>query len=328
MRLWRILAVAAVVEAAVIAALAAVGGAVGVASDWLDLFNVLAPVWLALGMVSVLAAPLVPGPGRSRAMVVALGLVAVVAAGSRVAPEVLSLRPSAAAQAGTAPLKLLTMNTWKENARPEATAAAILAAHADVVTLQERGGLRGGMKTLTAHYPYYSRCRGRAGQNIILSRLPILDQGCVGEEGPRRGPRDVELAWLKLAGRDGRPFIVATTHIGWPIPPGVQPQQSEALADALKAIEDPTLIFAGDFNTAPWTYAMMRQDRRLAPLTRRTRALPTWPAEIPRLGIRWAIPFLPIDHVYAGPAWRTMEVRRIQSAGSDHFGVMAVLARR
>jgi endonuclease/exonuclease/phosphatase (EEP) superfamily protein YafD len=38
-------------------------------------------------------------------------------------------------------------------------------------------------------------------------------------------------------------------------------------------------------------------------------------------------PVLAIDHIYAGPAWRTLAVSRLPRTGSDHYGVVASLAR-
>ena len=39
-----------------------------------------------------------------------------------------------------------------------------------------------------------------------------------------------------------------------------------------------------------------------------------------------AVPFLPIDHVYAGPGWATVSVTRGPKLGSDHYPVVAILA--
>ena len=35
---------------------------------------------------------------------------------------------------------------------------------------------------------------------------------------------------------------------------------------------------------------------------------------------------LPIDHVYAGPGWRTVSVQRGPKLGSDHYPVIVTLA--
>ena len=59
-------------------------------------------------------------------------------------------------------------------------------------------------------------------------------------------------------------------------------------------------------------------------LERRTKALFSWPAY---LGAKVPFPFLPIDHVYAGKAWRTVSVKRGPRLGSDHYPVFVTLAR-
>jgi endonuclease/exonuclease/phosphatase (EEP) superfamily protein YafD len=45
----------------------------------------------------------------------------------------------------------------------------------------------------------------------------------------------------------------------------------------------------------------------------------SWPAT------RSPIPILPIDHLYAGPAWRTVNVERGPHLGSDHYPLVATL---
>jgi endonuclease/exonuclease/phosphatase (EEP) superfamily protein YafD len=81
------------------------------------------------------------------------------------------------------------------------------------------------------------------------------------------------------------------------------------------------LILAGDFNITPWSRGMRRQDKLLAPLRRWTVAWFTWPARA--AGFAWPLPLLPIDHVYAGPAWGSVRLRRVRIPGSDHFATEA-----
>ena len=45
-----------------------------------------------------------------------------------------------------------------------------------------------------------------------------------------------------------------------------------------------------------------------------------------RWNIHMPLPFLAIDHVYAGAAWRTVSVERGPARGSDHFPVVVTLA--
>jgi len=328
MRLWRIVAIATAVEAAALAALAAVGGLAGAWSEWLDVLNVLAPLWALAGLAAAVAAVSLIPSGRARALTLALAAVAVTAAGVRVVPELAAALRSPGPAAGAPALSLLNLNAWDHNIAAEATIETILAVGADVVTLQERGGIGRALPGLAAAYPYATQCPGRAGWGlIVLSRLPALDQGCLGGPGPRRGPQDIEAVWLRVTARDGRPATVVTTHIGWPMPPGRQSVQSQAFADYVGRLDSAELIVTGDFNMAPWTWAMGRQDRRLRPLIRRTRAFPTWPARLPRLEVRMPAPFLPIDHLYAGPAWRVAELKRVRTPGSDHFAIRAAFSR-
>jgi endonuclease/exonuclease/phosphatase (EEP) superfamily protein YafD len=62
-------------------------------------------------------------------------------------------------------------------------------------------------------------------------------------------------------------------------------------------------------------------------MTRRERALFTWPALIARLHRPSPLALLPIDHLYAGAAWKTLAVRPLPRTGSDHFGILVTLAR-
>jgi endonuclease/exonuclease/phosphatase (EEP) superfamily protein YafD len=95
-------------------------------------------------------------------------------------------------------------------------------------------------------------------------------------------------------------------------------QTALALADVIDRYDHSRLIVAGDFNLAPWSFGLRRLDNRLG-LERRDRALFSWPA------YRSRIPFVPLDHVYAGAAWRTVSIERGPSLGSNHYPVVATL---
>ena len=97
-------------------------------------------------------------------------------------------------------------------------------------------------------------------------------------------------------------------------------------APSPKPLPLPRLIVSGDFNSTPWSFSLKRQDR-LFGLERRTRAMATWPAgDFSRMHFAIPFPVLPIDHVYAGEGWRTVEVRRGPMLGSDHYPVIITLA--
>jgi endonuclease/exonuclease/phosphatase (EEP) superfamily protein YafD len=87
------------------------------------------------------------------------------------------------------------------------------------------------------------------------------------------------------------------------------------------------MILSGDFNSTPWSFALRRLDGGLAPLTRRTHAFFSWPANVARMRKAFPLPLMPIDHVYAGPDWRTAGLRRLPRSASDHYAVMATFVR-
>jgi endonuclease/exonuclease/phosphatase (EEP) superfamily protein YafD len=85
------------------------------------------------------------------------------------------------------------------------------------------------------------------------------------------------------------------------------------------------MIVTGDFNSTPWSFQRRRWDRAIG-IPRRERAVPSWPARNYKR-LKWpGMPFLPIDHVYAGPAWATVNVRRGPRLSSDHYPLVVTLA--
>ncbi len=326
MRMLSAVAVASVAEIALAGAacgLLAIGGRW---NGWLDLFAQFAPVWLVLSLVATALAWPVMAPGLDRWLVLAIAAVGVLSNGVLIAPELASaLAPRPPAQAAaTARLRLLTFNVWDEDIAPDAAVAAILAADADVVAVQEIGGLGEPQRQrLRAAYPYWAACQPTACDIALLSRSPWLntDSRIIAVGG------GLVLVWGETVAPDGGPLSVASTHLAWPIPPLPQAAQRRALAQLIKTLPPGDLVLTGDFNLAPWSAALASQDRALEPLSRRTRAVFTWPAIIGPARAPSPFPLLPIDHIYAGPNWRTVEIRRLARAGSDHYGVLATLTR-
>ncbi len=83
----------------------------------------------------------------------------------------------------------------------------------------------------------------------------------------------------------------------------------------------------GDFNLAPWSFAMHRQDRRFSPLTRRSHAIFTWPAHWPGPKLPAPFAFLAIDHVYASADLKTVGSGALPRSSSDHFGLVSEIFR-
>ncbi|HEX3407130.1 MAG TPA: endonuclease/exonuclease/phosphatase family protein [Caulobacteraceae bacterium] len=284
-------------------------------ADTLASFAPFAPCLALAG--ALLAWTLGPGP----VAIALLGLSGVVAVFSltRLAPELLKLRP--AFRRDRVVLRILSGNLYWANPAGDQALAAILARDPDAVILQEAGRrLAAPLAGLEARYPHVAVCR-HAGLRIY-AKSQMLAHRCNCEQADT--PRGRLLtATIKLA--DRATVTLATTHFSHPYRGDVQARERKALAAAVDNLDLRHLILVGDFNTTPWSQAMRRQDEMLAPLRRWTIAWPTWPARLPGWKLTWPLPLLPIDHVYAGPAWSHVRLRRVRLPGSDHFATEASL---
>jgi len=232
-------------------------------------------------------------------------------------PEIVRTIP--AAPAGARELRVLTHNVWVDNANPAATGAAIAGTNADIVLLQEVSRAREPLVAATSRrFPYRTACPGGGCGLAILSRWPIRASGYFLKDarGQKFGP---PLLWAEIAVPGGAPVTVATLHYPRPFPGGRQVAARAALAAALARVDRGGLVIGGDMNLTPWSAGMRAQDAALAPLTRMTRATWSWPR---------TLPFLPIDQLYAGPAWGLVRVDRLAATGSDHLPILVTLGRR
>jgi endonuclease/exonuclease/phosphatase (EEP) superfamily protein YafD len=284
-----------------------------------DVLAHFAPIWF-LGALGAMLIALIAFRGLSRWLILAMGLVGVVAAGSLIVPEFTrSTGPHAAADA-PGQLKIIQFNVWSENDRPEATVDWIAAQHPDIAILEET--TPEFRRLVEARTGWRSTCRDC--EVMIYSRLPMA-KGYVGG-GPAVGP----LAHAVF--RDDRgAFDVVGVHNGWPTDRDAtrayeQQRQEARLARVLGELPRERTIATGDFNSTPWSFARRHWDQAFG-LPRRDRALFSWPAgQITARRIKVPLPFLPIDHVYAGPGWATVSVTRGPKLGSDHYPVVAILA--
>lgn len=318
---WTILSAAAGVAGL---GLAAVGGAW---NGWLDRLTHLAPLILAAAAAVLILALVRRGP-RWKVSAVLAGVAMVCTAGLMTPELARAARGRAAPTAGRG-LTLMTLNLWLENVDPEATARMVLAADPDVLVLEEATG-KGAIaaRLLRARYPYAVGCEGPTTCALaIYSKIPIIAGAAKPQDWDHRPFDTLRMVWARIGARGTPAFTVVGTRLGSPTqPPWLQAGQRRRLAKALEPFARSNLIVAGDFNTTPWSFAMREQDRLMVGLQRRTVALPTWPARW--LGGRAApLPLLPIDHIYAGRSWRTVSIRRGPRTGSDHYPVIAVLAR-
>ncbi len=308
--------------ASAVFALASVGGAF---NDRLDVLTHFTPIYLAGGLFSLVLA-LALGSGQGWRESLFFSAVAIALPAAAMAPDILGALTGPRAPAAAGDLKVLQFNVWSNNRDPAATANWIARQDADVVVMEEAedDGAIVALRLANA-YPYQTRCVPRpACATLILSKTRPTDAGAFA------APNDDNLhtgAWATFGAGAAR-YTVVGAHFSWPFPPGQQQVEARRLATEVMRFDRSTMILAGDFNSTPWSFTLRRLEASLG-LVRRTHAVFSWPARTygHLLRFRSPIPLLPIDHVFAGSAWRTVSIGRGPRLGSDHYPVIVVLSR-
>jgi endonuclease/exonuclease/phosphatase (EEP) superfamily protein YafD len=292
------------------AAMAAQGGRF---SSALDILTHLAPLYLGGALLGgVLAAA---GSGQTRRTGLILAAVGLLAAGALIAPEALRDTGPKARPGARGEIKVIAFNAWAENRHIEEVAAWLRAENPDIALIEEATP---ALRNLIIARTGWS-VAGARSNDMIFSHAPYLAM-----RRPALAARP--LTWVNATYDTGSgPFEVLVTHTTWPTERN-QGAQSQVLRAVVLALPRDRMVLGGDFNSTPWSFARRREDAALG-LIRRDRALATWPAG--HAGPwRWAapFPFLPIDHIYAGPGWATPSVRRGPRLGSDHYPLIVTLA--
>ncbi len=297
------------------AAAMAQGGRVSVRFDVLTHF---APVWL-LGALLVLIYGLTLSAPAAKVVTASLGGLGVIAAAALIVPEF--TRPMSPKAPADAPgqIKLIQFNGWARNRDPKGGARWILDQNPDFIVMEEPGQIR---EELIKSGRYYGVCPSCGV--VIFARSAPVRTGLPLGMSKKRGVRP---PIVRATFRDARgEFTIMGTHYVWPAFAGVQQAQGRVLAKLINETPNDRLILAGDFNSTPWSFSRQTEDA-LFGMERRTRGLLTWPAQKPtELPLPSPLPFLAIDHVYAGRGWRTVKVELGPRLGSDHYPVVVVLA--
>ncbi|CAN7183369.1 endonuclease/exonuclease/phosphatase family protein [Phenylobacterium sp. LjRoot225] len=301
--------------------MAALCALAGIAAQWgrvslqWDVAAQFAPIWLA-GSALCLVASTVFRRGL-RWSLAAVSLVGFAAAATLIVPEFLRpTGPHAAADARDT-LKIVQFNVWHENPDPKAVLDWLDAERPDIVVIEENSWRFA--QAAAARSRGWSVACARC-EVMMLSRRPALHV----EKG-RRAPNAPPTPLTRAVFRDRHGvFEVIGVHNAWPTDAD-QPFQERRLAALIASRPRERLIVTGDFNSTPWSFQRRRWDAAFG-LTRRDRAIASWPAR--NYGrLRWlGLPFLPIDHVYAGPGWATVSVRRGPRLSSDHYPIVLTLA--
>ncbi|WDR06097.1 endonuclease/exonuclease/phosphatase family protein [Devosia rhodophyticola] len=264
---------------------------------------------------------------RGRRRLVAVGIVGLglVASGSILVPEYLAGARDRPAEPSDRPvITMMTHNLFGLNYKMKEVLAAILAEKPDIIVLQEYFGEQASDldPLLKPTYPYSVRCRGGKRANIALySKFKfeqVLDGNCPDNAYVTRRTAHIT---AKFTLADGTAFTVMTTHMDWPLPIARQREELDRLSAAVKLVEGP-LVLAGDFNSAPWAYAL-RNFIDANGFTRQTLNLVTYPLRWFYLGAwRDTIPFLPLDQVLTRNGIVVHSLKAGQRTASDHLPVV------
>ena len=300
---------AVLLVSATLAALGALLGLGGRASEALDLFAHFAAPYAVISAVAGLIAQIVKLPFR-RAILIS-SAVGFVAATLLIVPELRRSTGPTAGAPGT--LKVIQFNALDTNTDIGRVATWLIAQDADVIAVSEaRHDLR---DLLLARAGW--RTAGAHGSLMIFTRDQYLRMN-----RPKLA-KGSKLTFVNATyNLSGAPVEVVTTHLDWPTRPAFRNQPAD-LQSVVTALPRHRMVLLGDFNNTPWSQQMRRLDRDLG-LIRRDRAVATFPAQV--MGRRWPLPFLAIDHVYAGPGWATVKVERGPWLGSDHYPLIVTLA--
>ena len=288
-------------------ALAAVLAQGGRFSSKLDLLTHFAPFYLVGAILAALLA-LVAGQ-RLRTVTLGLSLVAFVGAAALIAPEFLrSAGPRAAANTH-GQIKVIQFNLSRTNPDLPRVVDWLVAQNPDIVTITEASpAVRDALVKRTGW-----RVAGAKGDLMIFSREKRIKMD-------RHRGYENRLNWVNATYPSvSGPYEIMTAHLRWPNWPEIRDQE-KILGALVSYLPRDRTILTGDLNSTPWSFARQDDDRTLG-LIRRDRALSTWPARR-----SFAAPFLPIDHIYAGPGWATVKVERGPYLGSDHYPLVVVLA--
>ncbi len=283
----------------------------------LDVLANLAPLWLAGAMTTGALGAMMPRGGMRRRLLV-LSAAGALVASILMAPE--AMRPAGVAIAGprsAATLKLIQFNTWDRNADVPGTADWITRQRPDLVLIEEA---EAPISSALAARGF--RLTGGIGHVAIFSH-----------QAPRPNTVPISIPlWHALPpfaraefGVGDLRYAVIAVHLTRETVPGAG-ESREALLALLNRYDRRRMILAGDFNLTSWSFVLRRWERGAA-LERLDRGVLSWPAKL-NLGRRAApvLPLLPIDHVYAGPGWRTVSIESGPALGSDHLPLVVTLA--
>jgi len=250
------------------------------------------------------------------------GAILVLASG---APFLLFSKYEPPARAECAPQECLTVITANIYGRRDAmlTLSALAAEEgADLISINEAVSRMTDYSYLQAfpshpnvvHAAWETMPRHMGNPITLLSRIPIVDR--------QRTLRDDTAGRAYIVADLGGTWQETRVVLGHAMVPlwneGLAARDTLLSAASSAAVESESFLMMGDFNLTPWAPQFRSLPGRRAGDPRWTA---TWPSKLPWLGI-------PIDHILFDGDLELVEVRVLDSIGSDHLPVLARFRKR
>lgn len=299
------------------AAMAAAGvlSTMGAVSGKADQVANFAPLWAAAGLAAGGASIALAPPSRRR-LRIAVAAITLLAGAWLMAPELVATRP--AADPAARPYRIVALNAWILNKKPELVLRWIAGQGADALVMSELPPRSPIRKTLLASYPHLVACRetGPCSTVIMTRAAPLSGGGLATGDADRR--QDISAVWATVDAPGG-PITILGTHLDHPGPMGTGRDEMSKLRDFVSGRDRSRLVVIGDTNRTAWSHAIRVLDRTLG-IRRITHGLPTWPAG------RIYPPLFGIDQAYVGPGLGVRRLERSPDVGSDHLGLVLDVA--
>ena len=279
-------------------------------SGHLDVLTHFAPLYLAAATVVLICAVFTP-MAQGKLALALLGGIGAVASLALILPELMRPSEPHAPANAAGQVKVIQFNVSRRDVQLDDRARWLAEQDPDFLILEESTP---AMRAAVLHdLPRNMSC-GRTCETVIFTRTAPAKT-----DQPRRGRFGLgpAIAIVHMAPQDGG-YVLVGTHYTWPTAVRNHRENTARMLQLIDPLPKARVILTGDFNSTPWSFARAREDARNG-LVRRTHALASWPTT-------FGVPFLPIDHVYAGPGLRTVSVKRGPDLGSDHYPIVAVLA--
>lgn len=284
---------------------------------WL-VFNALPEIRLQLAIIGVVLATAAAAFGYRATTLIAVFAAVVNAA---VIVQSIDAVPPTPSDATGKEFRVMTFNVSAFNGDHGAGFAAIRAAKADIVVLEEAShGWPRALEALRGDYRYaapdnVAQSRGM----MILSRYPITWSE---QMQPISKYYPYVAAVLQLPSTTVTLLAIhppRPTRIGESVDRDIY---FERVAQHVRHLDGPILVM-GDFTAVPWSQAFeaLTRDTGLIKAWSLKPWLTSWPSWLPNLG-------LPIDQILANDAFAITDVRLGEDGGSDHVPVIATLRLR